>query len=61
MLTESQQGHLGNAAKELADSLNKEQLRRLYFLVDDILQYGAAPAALAIHKTLDKMLHDRKS
>ncbi len=60
MLTEGQQGYLRKAAKELADSLDKEQLRSLYFLVDDILQYGSLPAATVIHGTLNKINIERR-
>lgn len=59
VLTEPQKGRLRDAAKGLADGLNNEQLRRLYFLIDDILQYGPILAAHVIHKTLDEVMEGR--
>lgn len=56
MLSDPQRKHLTDATKGLTDSLNKDQMERLYFLVDDILQYGCQLAALVIHKEIDDQL-----
>lgn len=58
MLIERQQKHLKDSTRRLADSLNKEEVRRLYFLVDDILQYGCQFAALEVHMELAKILRN---
>lgn len=52
MLTDPQKKHLQEATKRLTDSLDEKQQRKLYFLIDDILQYGCYQATWIVYNTL---------
>lgn len=52
MLSEPQKNHFKKATKGLLDTLNKEQIDRFYFLIDDILQYHEPLSVFIIYKEI---------
>lgn len=55
MLTEPQKEGLKEKVRKLAEGLNREQCRALYFLLDDIMQFGPGTTSLFYVEVYDIM------
>jgi len=49
MLTKPQKDQISKSFAKLAESLNKEQLSKLYFGLDDLMQYDKEALPVAYH------------
>ena len=45
--------------KECCGRLERRTVKKVYFLIDDIIQYGCLSASMIIHKELNSLLRNR--